>query len=240
MSRVDVRRPAPLVLMYHSIAPSERDPFQVTVSPERFTQQMRWLARRGYQGMSVRELLDPPVSAAGPPVGLTFDDGYADFIPGALPVLMEHGFTATVFIVAGRLGGENGWDHPGPRKSLMTADQVRTLAAAGMEIGSHGLRHEPLPTVDAATLYAEVVESRAILEAVTGRPITGFGYPYGAAGSREVAAVESAGYRYGCAVGRSAVTGPYALPRTYIGDRDGSVRLLAKCARHHLSEAAVR
>ena len=239
MWRVDVR-PAPLVLMYHSIAPYERDPFQVTVSPERFAQQMQWLARRGYRGTSVRELLEPPASASGTPVGLTFDDGYADFIAGALPALLEQGFTATVFIVAGRLGGENGWDHPGPRKALMTADQVRTVAATGMEIGSHGLRHVPLTTVDAATLHAEVVESRAILEAVTGRPITGFGYPYGDAGAREVAAVESAGYRYGCAVGRSAVTGPYALPRTYIGNRDGSLRLLAKWARHHLSEAAVR
>jgi peptidoglycan/xylan/chitin deacetylase (PgdA/CDA1 family) len=228
--------------MYHSIAPYERDPFQVTVSPERFAQQMRWLVRRGYRGASVRELLEPSASAseAGTLVGLTFDDGYADFIAGALPVLLEHGFTATVFVVAGRLGGQNGWDHPGPRKALMTADQLRTVAATGMEIGSHGLRHVPLTTVDAATLRAEVVESRAILEAVTGRPITGFGYPYGAAGAREVAAVESAGYGYGCAVARSAVTGPYALPRTYVGDRDGSLRLLAKCARHHLSEAAVR
>jgi peptidoglycan/xylan/chitin deacetylase (PgdA/CDA1 family) len=183
----------------------------------------------------VSELLDAAVDRSRPRVGLTFDDGYQDFLTEALPVLIEHGFTATVFVVAGRLGGDNGWDHPGPRKALMTARQVRAAAEAGMEIGSHGMRHVPLPAVDRRALRGEVASSRRVLEEVTGRPVTGFGYPYGAVGERELVAVRDAGYDYGCGTGRSQLTARYALPRTYVGNRDGSLRLLAKCARHRLA-----
>ena len=225
----------PLILMYHSVAPYESDPFQVTVTPGRFAEQMRWLARRGYRGTSVRELLDATVDGSQLRVGLTFDDGYQDFLTEAVPVLTAHGFTATVFVVAGRLGGDNGWDRPGPRKTLMTAQQVRAAAEAGMEIGSHGMRHVPLPSIDEPALRGEVASSRRVLEEVTGRPVRGFGYPYGAVGEREVVAVREAGYDYGCGTGRSPLTARYALPRTYVGNRDGSLRLLAKWARHRLT-----
>src|SRR3712207_6610309 len=92
----------PLLLMYHSISPYQEDPFQVTVSPERFEQQMRWLTRRGLHGVSVRELLDAHAQGRSRRlVGLTFDDGYQDFLTYALPTLRHFGFTATMFPVAG-------------------------------------------------------------------------------------------------------------------------------------------
>ena len=37
----------PLVWMYHSIAPYDEDPYEVTMTPQRFEQQLRWLRRRG-------------------------------------------------------------------------------------------------------------------------------------------------------------------------------------------------
>src|SRR5262245_51571997 len=131
----------PLVLMYHSVSPYQHDPYRITVSPERFAQQMNWLRRWGLTGVTLRGLLE--ARRCGDRrrlVGLTFDDGYADFAEYVLPVLAHHGFAATVFVVAGRLGGHNAWDRDGPRKALLTADQVRRVADAGMEIGSHGLR----------------------------------------------------------------------------------------------------
>jgi hypothetical protein len=75
------------------------------------------------------------------PVGLTFDDGYADFATTAVPILRRYGFTATVYVLADRLGGVNEWDQGAPRERLMTAVQVRAVASAGMEVGFHGLRH---------------------------------------------------------------------------------------------------
>jgi peptidoglycan/xylan/chitin deacetylase (PgdA/CDA1 family) len=228
----------PLVLMYHSVQKYDADPYQITVHPERFDRQMRWLRRRGLRGVGMRELLRARQAGRGAGlVGLTFDDGYRDFVTEVLPALDRHGFTATVFVVAGGLGGHNVWDAPGPRKSLMTAADVRRVAGIGIEIGSHSLSHVPLPEATDGELFAEVRSSRLLLAEIARSAVTGFCYPYGGVGEREVAAVRAAGYDYACAVTATPLAGRHAVPRTFIGDRDTSARLYAKVARHRLTAA---
>jgi peptidoglycan/xylan/chitin deacetylase (PgdA/CDA1 family) len=230
----------PLVLMYHSVEQYDADPYQITVHPERFDRQMRWLRRRGLRGVSMHQLLRARRESRGKGlVGLTFDDGYRDFVTEVLPALARYGFTATVFVVAGGLGGHNAWDEPGPRKSLMTAADVRRVAGMGIEIGSHSLSHVPLPEATDAALFAEVRSSRLLLAKLAGRAVTGFCYPYGGVGEREIAAVRAAGYDYACAVKASPLAGRHAVPRTFIGDRDTSARLFAKVARHRLTAGRV-
>lgn len=73
-------------------------------------------------------------------------------------------------------------------------DQLRALAAAGHEIGSHTLTHPLLPGLDDARLEAEVAGSRARLEAALGVPCRSFCYPNGDCDDRVVAAVRRAGY----------------------------------------------
>ena len=228
-------RTDPMVLMYHSVEPYAEDPYQITVSPPRFERQLRWLRRRGLRGVSVRELLAARAAgtAAGL-VGLTFDDGYEDFVTRVMPQLARHRFTASVYIVAGALGGYNAWDTPGPRKDLMTADDVRRAADAGIEIGSHSLSHCRLTECATSTLADEIGHSRVVLSDLTGVDVDGFCYPYGAAGVREIDMVRAAGYGYACAVGPGDLAGPHALPRTYIGDKDSAPRLYAKWLRHGL------
>ena len=104
-----------------------------------------------------------------------------------------------------------------------------------MEIGSHGLTHVPL--TGGADLAREVGASRWMLEDVVHRPVTGFCYPYGSHDDEAVRAVRGAGYGYACATGRPPRRDRFALPRTYVGDRDGVPRLEAKRARHLLAEA---
>jgi peptidoglycan/xylan/chitin deacetylase (PgdA/CDA1 family) len=228
-------RGMPMVLMYHSVQPYTEDPYLVTVRPPRFEQQMRWLSRRGLRGVSVAELLAARSAGTGKGlVGLTFDDGYADFAEYALPVLRRYGFTATVFVIAGRLGGDNAWDPAGPRKPLLDAAQVAALAEAGVEIGSHGLKHVSLPA-EHGVLAAETGGSRRILQDITGQPASGFCYPYGHLDAEVVAAVRDAGYDYGCAIWPSDYAGRHALPRIYIGDADTTARLWVKVMRHRLT-----
>jgi peptidoglycan/xylan/chitin deacetylase (PgdA/CDA1 family) len=227
----------PLVLMYHSVEAYQADPYQVTVRPERFAQQLRWLRRRGLRGVGMRELLQARRDGRGAGlVGLTFDDGYRDFLTEVVPALDRYGFTATVFVVAGGLGGHNAWDEPGPRKPLMTAAEVRRVADAGVEIGSHSLSHVRLPEVSDDALADEVRRSRLLLTEIAGREVTGFCYPYGSVGEREIEAVRAAGYDYACATkAPESLAGRHAVPRTFIGDRDTSPRLFAKVARHRLT-----
>ncbi|MFB7614166.1 polysaccharide deacetylase family protein [Kitasatospora sp. NPDC056181] len=228
---------SPWILMYHSVAVEEEDPYQLTVSPERFAEQIAWLHRRGRRGVSVRELMR--ARAAGQDdrlVGLTFDDGYADFARYAVPILQAYGFTATAYVVADLLGRANDWDVEGPRKKLLTVQEVTELASAGWEIGSHGLGHQSLPGLPAAALATQTRESRRALEEVVGGPVTGFCYPYGAVDLPAAQAVRDAGYDYACAIAHSPLTGRYALPRCYVGDRDGAWRLRAKRGRHRFRD----
>ncbi|MFJ5773455.1 polysaccharide deacetylase family protein [Streptomyces sp. NPDC093094] len=240
LDRPPTRTPAPWVAMYHSVDDCADDPYRITVTPDRLDGQLAWLRRRGLTGVSVRELLAARARGrADGLVGLTFDDGYADFVTAALPVLRRHRCNATLFVLAGRLGGENAWDPLGPRKPLLTADGIRRAAAQGVEIGSHGLAHLDLTEVPAPVLEAEVRESRALLSKLTGAPVSGFCYPYGFVDARAVAAVAGAGYTYACAIDPGPLTGPFALPRVHIGQRDTAVRLYLKHRLHRLRRRPV-
>ena len=219
---------APLVLAYRSVGDPAGSPDRRTVSVQRFAAQLGLLARLGIRGCSMAELCRP---STRPRVGLTFDDGYRDFVTAALPLLVAHRFTATVFVLAGRLGGSSGW-RPAPERPLVTAPEVREIAAAGMEVGSHGLRHRDLRGVSGGELRAELVESRAILEDTIDAPVTGFSYPYGSCGDREVAAVRDAGYQYAAAAGTIRLPRRWAFPRWYAGEPDTGARLVARRARH--------
>jgi peptidoglycan/xylan/chitin deacetylase (PgdA/CDA1 family) len=219
--------------MYHSVDSGPQDPYLLTVSPRRFAAQLRWLCRHGLRGVSMRELVRAyERRATGGLVGLTFDDGYADFPRQVLPVLRVYGFTATLYVVAGRMGGHNAWDADAPRKPLVTIDQVRQLADAGVEIGSHGLSHRRMTGLTEEELATETRRSREVLEGVVQGPVTGFCYPYGAVDAAAERAVAAAGYDYGAGIGHQAVTSRWALPRCYVGERDGGLRLRAKRLRH--------
>ncbi|MEV7790762.1 polysaccharide deacetylase family protein [Streptomyces sp. NPDC087512] len=227
--------------MYHSVDTCSSDPYRVTVTPERLEHQLAWLHRRGMRGVTVRELLAARARGEGRNlVGLTFDDGYADFLTHALPALRRRRFGATLFVLPGRLGGLNSWDPLGPRKPLLTADGVRAAAAEGVEIGSHGLTHIDLTRADDVTLRSETADSAALLRELTGAPVDGFCYPYGTVDSRVVAAVRDAGYGYACAIDPGALSGPHALPRLHIGQNDTAWRLGLKYRLHRLRRRPVR
>jgi peptidoglycan/xylan/chitin deacetylase (PgdA/CDA1 family) len=167
-------------------------------------------------------------------VGLTFDDGYADFLTEAVPLLLRYGHTATVFALPGRLGGSNAWDPEGPRKPLLTADGIREAHSAGMEVGSHGLLHRDLTALDDDALDAELAESRDLLADITGTVPAGFCHPYGAVDARTALATRQAGYDYACAVDAGPLACGHALPRAYVGQADNSPRLHAKRLLHRL------
>ncbi|GGQ01467.1 polysaccharide deacetylase [Streptomyces mutabilis] len=232
-------RVVPWVAMYHSVGDRSDDPYRITVTPDRLDTQLGWLRRRGLRGVPVGELLAARARGGGRDlVGLTFDDGYADFVEHALPRLRRWGCGATLFVLPGRLGGDNAWDPLGPRKPLLTADGIRHAAAEGVEIGSHGLTHVDLTEADDTVLKAETAESRALLEELTGAPVTGFCYPYGTVDARAADAVRAAGYAYACAIDPGPLTGRYALPRVHVGQHDKAVRLLLKTRLHRLRRRA--
>lgn len=217
------------VLMYHSISQSEDGYDSLCTSPERFEAQMLYLKRRNLRAVSMRELYSALNSGdTGRLIGLTFDDGYEDFLHAAVPVLERLGFSATVFVVAGMLGKENTWEHrggPRARLRILGADGVREVSERGMEIGSHTMTHPRLSGLDPEMLVREVSESRQMLSEVVNAPVEGFCYPYGDLDGPAVRAARSAGYVYGVATKKRVENSVYDWPRTYVGDKDSPLRL---------------
>lgn len=220
------------IFMYHSVA-EKPDPMMIQVTPRRFRQQMATLKRLGYQGVSVAQLLAARGSRARL-IGLTFDDGYADFVENAAPILAEFGFAATVFVVAGQVGGTNDWDEP-PVRRLMDESEIRAMQRAGHEIGSHGVGHLALNTLCNEKVDAELKLSKSLLETITGNSVKGFCYPYGALSDYALSKAERY-YEYACAISSPEPMNQWAIPRFFVGQDDGPARLVAKIALRRLRE----
>jgi peptidoglycan/xylan/chitin deacetylase (PgdA/CDA1 family) len=205
-------------LCYHRIAPvGGQGGDAYTVRADRFRRQMAWLAARGGVGVTVSE-----ARREGRGLALSFDDGYADFYEEAWPVLREYGFRATVFVVAGRAGKTADWEGADGSR-LMGWDTLGELAAAGCEIGAHGLTHRPLDVATEDELREEMEAGQRFINQYIGTPPSGIAYPYGRWSERVVKAAAAAGYEWAATVrgGHNRRATPrLRLRRTVVRARD--------------------
>lgn len=166
------------ILMYHHISdivPPTALGMSLTVTPTQFAQQLDYLKLNGYHTITFNQLFDA-LYYGGPlparPIILSFDDGYDDVYHFALPILQAHGFSGMFYIITGKVG----WD------AYLTWQQIRTMRADGMQIGSHTVHH-----VDMGSLLAysfplaqqELQRSQASLQQHLGEVIQQFCYPSG-------------------------------------------------------------
>jgi peptidoglycan/xylan/chitin deacetylase (PgdA/CDA1 family) len=99
-----------VVLAYHRIAEPTTDPFELAVAPAQFQEHLEVLAELGHL-LTVSELGSRIRNGTLPDVSfvLTFDDGYADNLHTAKPILEQYGAPATVFLTTGFLDGTSFW-----------------------------------------------------------------------------------------------------------------------------------
>ncbi|MBO0653314.1 polysaccharide deacetylase family protein [Streptomyces triculaminicus] len=209
------------ILMYHSVAHSPaRAAYGLSVSPASFGEQMGLLARHGFTPLTAGGLAAAwRTGAALPPkpVLITFDDGYEGVHRYALPVLAAYGFTATLFASTGWLRGEH--ETGGALDLMLHWEQVRELAAAGLEIGGHSHTHPQLDQLTDDRLRFEVTHCRDVLTSELGHPPESFAYPYGYSSRRVRDTVRAAGFGVSLAVGNALAArrqGPYALERVTV------------------------
>jgi peptidoglycan/xylan/chitin deacetylase (PgdA/CDA1 family) len=84
-----------------------------------------------------------------------------------------------------------------PPDAGLDAAGVRALLDAGMSIGFHTLRHDPLPALDDRALAAAFRQGREELEEVVGERLRVVAYPHGRADGRVAAAARSAAFETG-------------------------------------------
>lgn len=185
------------VLAYHHVGPPEPgDDRRFTITPQRFERHVRALARMKYVGIRPRDWLtwrDGRCGIPEKPVHLTFDDGYADVVKYALPILERYQYAATLFAVSGEIGASNSWEpQMALRRELADRAGLREWLKAGMEVGSHTRTHPDLTTLESTEMEREVRGSRDELEALTKHVVYAFSYPYGAYNDAVVAEVSKA------------------------------------------------
>jgi peptidoglycan/xylan/chitin deacetylase (PgdA/CDA1 family) len=174
-------------LMYHELELPERplcqsDPGYVRyiLSADEFAAQMQQLSEQGFRGVSVSEAL----SFSTPDIAITFDDGCETDLISAAPILKQHSFGATFFVVSGFIG----------KPGFVSQPQLRELVGLGFEIGCHSMTHPYLSDLDETGLQREIAGAKIALEQMIGKPVQHFSCPGGRYDSRAMRVAKDAGF----------------------------------------------
>lgn len=224
------------ILMYHRVHPqgcTATSPYRVT--PQTFAEQLRYLRDAGFHSITLEEWRKAKATRSpipGRAVIITFDDGYQDFADYAWPLLKQYGFSATVFLIAGAIGGTNHWDsYYGEELPLLNWSEIRQLQDEGVEFGAHSVTHRHLTSLSITEIVQEAVRSRSILHQGLGHTPTAFAYPYGDTDSAVQHLIGACGYTFGlsCKSGFSRFQDSLlALPRIEIAGTDNLPEFIAK------------
>ncbi|HEX6715613.1 MAG TPA: polysaccharide deacetylase family protein [Pyrinomonadaceae bacterium] len=221
-----------IILCYHGVTErSQRrpsDPAGLHIRADRFEAQLDHL-RGHYNVISLAEFLKARENGSLPDrsVVLTFDDGYRNFLTGALPRLEARDMPVSVFLITDRIKTDsqshaNGWSEADD-ETYLSWDEVKELQRHGVEFGSHTCSHPKLPEVGPAEAERELGASHETIASRLSQTAIPLAFPYGAY-SEDVIAMTRA-LPYTCALTtdagtNSSVTDPFVLRRNLIGDDD--------------------
>jgi len=212
------------ILTYHRI--SEQCEDSHSLKTDHFRDHMQYLSDN-YPVIALPDLVERMASRLLPEAGsvaITFDDGYKDAAEIVAEILDLYRLPATFYVVTGVLDGKT---VPSKGSRFMTWTDVKHLASAGFEIGSHTVSHHSLGSMSAAEVEEELAQSRGRILQETGLPPHGMAYPFGTV--RDVSPLiadiaEKVGYRHAV----TAIHGlncpgcnPFLLSRTSITAGDG-------------------
>ncbi|MFH1746965.1 MAG: polysaccharide deacetylase family protein [Planctomycetota bacterium] len=190
LAEYDLNQPLITVLTLHAVgvpdpACEAHDYRNMFIAREQLAELVDGLRAADYQFMTLGEAL-AVVRGDAPPmrktVVLTFDDGYASVAEVAGPLLEKRGIRAAAFIPTAYIGkqfGGNTRAGSGPAVPMMTADQIRSLHAAGWDIGAHSVSYPLFARLSADEARHEMQQSKACLEELLGEAVTLFAFPYG-------------------------------------------------------------
>jgi peptidoglycan/xylan/chitin deacetylase (PgdA/CDA1 family) len=194
------------VLLYHSVSNDAAPKYAPwNLPPAVLAAHLDWVLDAGYTPIGLDRLVGAirgEAEVPERPIVVTFDDGLADFLDGAVPVLVDRGVPATLFVTTAYVEGTSTWLAPlgEGNRPMLTWRQLREVAAAGIAIGSHAHTHRPLDELGRSELSTELSESRAILEDRLDLRVDTLAYPHGYHSAAVKQAVRAAGYTAACAV----------------------------------------
>ena len=221
----------PFVLCYHGVGSIAglSDPSSIFVGRSLFESHLDEIAEHGYELLPVGELWARIAGGgASDSVGsITFDDGLVKTVREALPTLADRGIRCSMFIPTGLMGRP----HPDVHGELIVSrEEVREMAQAGVEIGAHSVDHVRLNGLGYAEALDQMRRSRLELEDLIGSAVTGMAYPFGAFDGRTMSAAREAGYTIACACSGPGPWLPMCLPREPVYASATPLRMRLKMA----------
>ena len=223
------------ILAYHGVG-TETSPIEgLVIRPDAFKSQMRLLAVLGFQNIALDEAVDRLRRGDAPKTPLlciTFDDGYHNIRVNALPVLLEMGWTATVFVPTALVGTTNDWDASVaiPPIPLLGWSDLEFLTSKGLLIGSHGKTHRSFLKLAEDQCLSELQDSLSTLRSRLPRYSLVFCYPFGHRTPAATALAKRSGYVAACSMVAGAAAGKddlFDLGRLPVGKNSLLVFLLS-------------
>lgn len=179
------------ILMYHSINPNTKPENRVTVTPDTFERQMRFLKKHHYNVLPLESLvglIKYKKKIPAKTVVITFDDGYKDNFVYAFPILKKYNLPATISIIVKEVGRV--------QNDRLRWDEIKAMQSSGIiTFASHALGPDPLFKMKSeGALRDEIFDSKHILEEQLGQKINIFSYPEGMFDAKIRGLVIEAGY----------------------------------------------
>lgn len=203
---VEYKRYEMPIIMYHRVvdSPDEVGVHGTYVTKELFKKHMQLLKDNGYRTVTFKELAEDHLltkrfDKGNKFVVLTFDDGYEDNYRVMFPILKEFGAKAVIFLLSESKYNE--WDvnnphNPEKRFDLMSEEQVKEMAAYGVEFGAHTKTHPYLSSLPIEEACEQIVQCKQKLEQTYGQPFITFAYPYGDLNDEVKSEVRKAGFTF--------------------------------------------
>lgn len=163
------------ILVYHHIRPTKPYPtstwsYKMSVSPDVFAKQMKWISDRGYTTINLdtfASIMKGEIEGPSKPIVITFDDNHeAQYLHG-FSELKKNGQIGVFYLVTNRL----------KNKGFISEAQVKEMSDAGMDIQSHTIDHATMTNLSLKRLDQQLLESKATLEALTGKQVRHIAYP---------------------------------------------------------------
>ncbi|MES1217266.1 MAG: polysaccharide deacetylase family protein [Bacteroidota bacterium] len=180
------------ILCYHQIRdwkPTDSKMAMAYIVPvNAFKEQIKMLADSGYHTILPDQLynyLTNNIPLPEKPVMLTYDDTDLDQFTVGEPEMKKYGFKGVFFIMTVSLG----------RPHYMSKEQVKLLSDEGHVIGSHTWDHHNVKKYAGNDWITQIEKPTKQLEAITGKSINYFAYPFGLWNKEAIPELKKRGFK---------------------------------------------
>lgn len=222
-----------VILGYHGVArsPLREDLSFLQVRPKRFRAQLEVMVNAGFKFVTVAQLARLADGREPPPgyAAVSFDDGMRNNLTIALPIMSEYDIPGTVYVTIDYIAGHSPWVHSPADNRMMDETELRTIAAAGWEVGAHTMTHADLSKLGYEDCRREIEESKVRLEEIIDRPVETFAYPFGYRSAVAEQAARDSGLLAAVSTGRGSWD-PFEIKRAMIGALDPMSIVVMKLA----------